>query len=315
MGRKDRGVNENPQPDCAATPSPDRTLDVGVIYTHERQFIEPLLASLATSAPGLELRLILVDNCSREGTGEWEGIVPQTVVLKNDRRLPYAPNLNRILAAATARYVLLLNTDMLFEPGEACLTKMFEFMESQPDCGMSICRIYHPTGSYAFPARRFQTLGIIAGRRLGLARLFRGSLAAYFYRERSEYSTFDCDWVSGCFMLARREALQQVGNFDPNFGKYFEDVDICQRLHAAGWRVMFHGGSYCFHYEQRASMRLFSWDAWRHAKAFAWWLGKRWRQGTSKPSEPPRTGSEITFAPAAESKGPAFGPPSPRRCT
>jgi len=31
-------------------------------------------------------------------------------------------------------------------------------------------------------------------------------------------------------MMARREAIRQIGGFDEGYGKYFEDVDVCRRM-------------------------------------------------------------------------------------
>jgi GT2 family glycosyltransferase len=261
-------------------------LDVGVIYTHERELMPRLLASLRDSAGGRWMRLVLVDNASTEGVGPWRSIVPGTLVLRNHERLSYAANLNRILAASTARYVLLLNTDMQFDPAERCLARMIAFMESRPDCGVAGCRIYHPDGRYAWPARRFQTLPVVLARRFGLGPFMRRTLDHYLYRDRSPYESFPCDWLSGCFLMVRREALADVGWFDEGFGKYFEDVDFCLRMSRAGWRVMYHGGTYCYHLEQRASKRLFSADAWRHFRAYLRWLRKWGRLAT--PAEPAR---------------------------
>jgi N-acetylglucosaminyl-diphospho-decaprenol L-rhamnosyltransferase len=38
-------------------------------------------------------------------------------------------------------------------------------------------------------------------------------------------------------MLARRAAFDEVGGFDESYFMYVEDVDLCWRLHQAGWRV------------------------------------------------------------------------------
>ena len=259
-------------PDSPPTPAAD--LDVGVIYTHERQYIEPLLASLSRSGDDLNLRLILVDNASSEGVEPWRGYVSQTTVLKNGERLGYAANLNRILEAATAPLVLLLNTDMYFEPAEQCLSKLVGFMRQQPDCGLAGCRLYHPDGSYAYPARQFQSLRVIAARRAGLSRVMARTLRDYLYEDRSRYDSFDCDWLSGCLMLLRRQAALEVGPFDSGFAKYFEDVDMCLRMARGGWRVMFHGGAYAYHCEQRASKSLWSRDALHHLRSYLRWLGK-----------------------------------------
>src|SRR5687767_10733209 len=93
-------------------------LDIGVIYTHEDEYMRPLLESLARSGDDLRMRLILVDNASASGAERWQKCFPNTVVVRNDQRLGYAANLNKILTAATSELVLLLNTDMYFEPAE-----------------------------------------------------------------------------------------------------------------------------------------------------------------------------------------------------
>jgi N-acetylglucosaminyl-diphospho-decaprenol L-rhamnosyltransferase len=247
-------------------------LDVGVIYSGERHFLLPLLETMHQVAGGLRVRLIVVDNASRDGVAGSLSWPDTAQVLYNARPLCYAANLNRILAAATARYVLLLNTDMEFDPAEACLSKMVDFMDSRPRCGVSICRVYHPDGSYAYPARRFQTLAMIAARRLRLAWLFRDALRDYLYLNRNPNSTFACDWVSGCFLMLRRAALTDVGGFDEQFVKYLEDVDYCDRLARAGWQVVHHGGTWCYHHEQRASRRWLSLDAVRHLSSYVKWL-------------------------------------------
>jgi N-acetylglucosaminyl-diphospho-decaprenol L-rhamnosyltransferase len=256
--------------DPAARPPAD--LDVGLIYTNERRFMPRLLSSLAAAAGRLTIRLILVDNHSDDGVEPWRHQFARTSVVHNLRRLPYGANLNRVLRLASAPFVLLMNTDMYFDDDEPCLEKMAAFMDREPTCGVSTCRIYHPDGGYAWPARRFQTPRTIAARRLGLAARFPRELSDYFYQQRDHFDSFDCDWVSGCWMFLRRRAIADVGPFDERFTKYFEDVDYCARLHEMGWRVMLHGATHCYHHEQRASRRLLSFDAVHHLRSYARWM-------------------------------------------
>jgi GT2 family glycosyltransferase len=261
-------------PDILPFPRHTLDLDVGVIYTGERDLIEPLLGSLRASGDGLRVRLLLVDNASPDAAENLDGYFAETVILRNPRRLLYTANLNRVLRASRAKYILLLNTDMLFDPTEQCLKRMTAFMDQHPDCGVSGCRIYHPDGRFAHPARRFQTLPVILARRLGLGRWMTRTLDRYFYREHTPEETFECDWLSGCFLMIRRAAFEDIGSFDEGFGKYFEDVDLCLRMARADWKVMYHGGPYALHLERRASRRLFSTDARRHLQSYLRWLWK-----------------------------------------
>ena len=105
-------------------------------------------------------RLILVDNDSADGIESWRQIIPDTKVLKNAERMNYAANMNRILAASTARYVLVMNTDMFFDPRQRCLSRMVDFMDAHPQCGIAGCRLLHVDGNDARAARRFQTLSV-----------------------------------------------------------------------------------------------------------------------------------------------------------
>jgi N-acetylglucosaminyl-diphospho-decaprenol L-rhamnosyltransferase len=249
-------------------------LDIGVIYTHERELMSRLLGTMSASGQGLRMRLILVDNASTEGDGPWRHPFAEVEVLHNARRLSYAANLNRILDAAAARYVLLMNTDMYFDPRGQCLRQMVRFMDSQPQCGIAGCRLYHADGSDAYAARRFQTPQLVLARRCGLGRWLGRTIDHHFYRGHAPHETWSCDWLSGCFLMVRREAIEQVGRFDEGYGKYFEDVDICLRMARAGWEVTYHGAASCYHLEQRASKRLLSTDAWRHLRAYIRWLRK-----------------------------------------
>jgi len=259
-------------PGNAATTAAD--VDIGVVYTHERPFMPRLLDTLSRSGPGLRQRLILVDNASDDGVAEYLGYFDDTLVVRNPSRLNYAANLNRVLAASGSPFVLLLNTDMYFDPAERCIAKMVRFMRARPDCGLAGCRLHHAAGPHAPSARRMQTPLVILARRCAVGRWMPRTLAWYFYREYPIDQSWECDWLSGCFLMIRREAFEEVGFFDTGFGKYFEDVDYCLRMARSGWRVMYNGGTYCYHLEQRSSRRLWSLDAWRHARAYLRWLLK-----------------------------------------
>jgi GT2 family glycosyltransferase len=47
------------------------------------------------------------------------------------------------------------------------------------------------------------------------------------------------EWVSGACMLVRRDLLKLVGGWDEGFFLYCEDIDLCKRIHDAGFEVRY----------------------------------------------------------------------------
>jgi N-acetylglucosaminyl-diphospho-decaprenol L-rhamnosyltransferase len=44
-------------------------------------------------------------------------------------------------------------------------------------------------------------------------------------------------WVSGCSMMLNLECFQTCPEFDPNYFLYYEDNDLCERYHQAGYTI------------------------------------------------------------------------------
>ncbi|HXZ54489.1 MAG TPA: glycosyltransferase [Burkholderiales bacterium] len=93
-------------------------------------------------------------------------------------------------------------------------------------------------------ARQFPTLGSL------LLRALHEPKGPAYATDRGPVAV---DWIAGMFMLFRREAYETVGGFDEAYFLYYEDVDICRRLRARGFEVVFNPGAEIIHEAQRAS--------------------------------------------------------------
>ena len=49
----------------------------------------------------------------------------------------------------------------------------------------------------------------------------------------------EVDWQSGCCVMLRGDLLKKLGGFDERFFYQFEEVDLCQRVWEAGFRIRF----------------------------------------------------------------------------
>ncbi|MGC3972613.1 MAG: hypothetical protein QM775_36290 [Pirellulales bacterium] len=150
-------------------------------------------------------------------------------------------------------------------------------MDRHPSVGLSTCRIYRYDDTYAWAPRRYPTIRSSLGRRFDRWNFVARAADDIRYSRRDPLSTFACDWFTGCFFFARQEAVRRVGPLDEGFVKYYEDVDWCAQLNAAGDEVAHYGGTHCFHAEQRASKRILSADGRRHLRSYARWMWK-WRR-------------------------------------
>jgi GT2 family glycosyltransferase len=78
-------------------------------------------------------------------------------------------------------------------------------------------------------ARRFPTPFKI------LCKLFGGCRGQDYSIDRA---LIEPDWVGGMFMVFRRDTYALLGGFDQKFFLYYEDVDLCARIHLQGLRVV-----------------------------------------------------------------------------
>ena len=60
----------------------------------------------------------------------------------------------------------------------------------------------------------------------------------------------DVDYVSGAFLMTRRELFERLGRFDEALAPaYYEETDYCLRLWQSGYRVVFDPRVLVHHYE------------------------------------------------------------------
>jgi len=76
----------------------------------------------------------------------------------------------------------------------------------------------------------------------------------------------EVDYVWGACMLIKRQVLETLGGFDPDFFVYFEEVDFCRRVQTLGFRLIFIPESHIWH--KVGSSAENSWTAyhWNRSK-------------------------------------------------
>lgn len=235
--------------------------DVAVVVTHYRNptDLDTCLRAL-TAGGGPRVREVVI--CDSEALPEYEPAArhahPTARYLGFERNVGFAALVNAGVAASTAPYLLILNADIVIDPG--MITTLAGHLDAEPEVGAVLPRLNGSDGELQQSIFRFYRPMTIVYRRTALAGLPHGrrELARFLDRQTLDRAVagghaVDVDWGLGASMLIRRAAWHQVGPMDAGYFLYFEDVDWCLRCWRTGWRVQYLPAAAARHSHRRAS--------------------------------------------------------------
>jgi N-acetylglucosaminyl-diphospho-decaprenol L-rhamnosyltransferase len=212
-------------------------LAIVVVSTNEAHWLERCLTTTFDRAGGASLDVIVVDNASTDGTRELvESGFPQARVVSSPNR-GFAYGNNRGLEQTDARYVLLLNPDT--EVIDGTFEDLVQLLDARPQVGLAGVRQVTADGTLWPTIRRFPGVTRALGEALFSERwpVHPAWAGERVLDLRAYEDERECDWTSGSFMLARREAVLSAGLLDERSFIYSEEPDLCLRMKRAGWQV------------------------------------------------------------------------------
>ena len=184
--------------------------------------------------------IIVVDNGSDDGSAAAVAQrYPEIILIKNESNLGYALGNNKGIQKALESgcdYVFLLNNDTTVD--QDCLNELLKIAESNPRIGIAGPKIY----LYHDPARVWYAGGEIR---------FREAISVssgLFRRDRPSFNIpSEVSFITGCAMLVKRTAIEEVGLLDPEYVSYLEDTDWCWRMARKGFKLVYVPGARVYH--------------------------------------------------------------------
>jgi len=198
------------------------------------------LPELDDAGHGLEF--IVVDNASGPEDEEHLAALEaedDVVVVRSKQNSGYAAGMNMACEQASGRYVIVTNPDVMLFRG--LYGRLIEHLESHEQCGLVGPKSYlDPQRFFLLPPNEKPSMCSLLSETL--ARAFPGQgrrHAASRTRRAVEQWTATgptpVSQISGaCFAMSRQLALE-LGPFDTRYPFYFEDADLCLRLHRRGF--------------------------------------------------------------------------------
>lgn len=217
-------------------------MDVSIIIVNwnTKSLLQNCIASVYKQQDNVKCEIIVVDNASTDGSIEMiETNFPQIALIKNSKNRGFASANNQGIAVAKGRYVLLLNSDTIILNN--AISKTVSFADNNPFAAVVACKVLNPDMSLQPTCFMFPSILNMVLSSSYLYKIFPRS--KFFGREQMTWwdrnTVKEVDVVTGCFMLVRRKAIEQIGLMDERFFMYGEETDWCYRFKQAGWKIIF----------------------------------------------------------------------------
>lgn len=251
-----------------------------VIVTHNsaREIGACLDAAKATGAD-----VMVVDNASEDSTRE--DVTRRRVrLIANTSNRGFAGAANQGFAALQRPFILLMNPDVTLQ------TEIGALRDACGEKGVAIAsgKLLGRNGEpqIGFMVRRLPRPVFLIFESLLLNRLWPGNPVNWHYRCLGlDYAkAVDVEQPAGAFLMIRRSVWEKLRGFDEGFFPvWFEDVDFCARVLAAGYRIRYvpsvvakHTGGHSIR-KISLEIRPFYWYGSLlkySARHFSWWSGK-----------------------------------------
>ncbi|MFN4145635.1 MAG: glycosyltransferase family 2 protein [Runella sp.] len=212
-----------------------------ILNYNGRNFLEKFLPSVFKYST--DFRIYIADNSSKDDSVAWlQKNYPSLSILQLEANYGYAGGYNRALQQINAQYYVLLNSDV--EVTAHWLSSMIMFLDNHPQiaaCQPKILGYHEPN--------RFEYAGAAGGYIDWLGYPYcRGRIFDYTEIDQGQYDdAVPIFWASGACLVIRAERFWQVGGFDEDFFAHMEEIDLCWRLHWAGYQIYCQPQSVVYH--------------------------------------------------------------------
>ena len=231
-------------------------LSVLVVNYNSGNLLAECLRSVMNTVDTAPFQVLVVDNDSSDDSLETAiREFPEVEYIRNDLNNWYTGGANQAMKACRGEYMLILNPDTVCHPG--AVDGLIDFMESHGKAGIACPKLLNSDGTLQPSCRKF-----LKSRYLVLKHLLPWSILPQSWKKRLvlEYwdhgETVQSDWIIGACVLARREAVEQVGLKDEEFRMFHEETDWCLRMKKKGWQVWFVHDLKVTHYGSQAAMAM-----------------------------------------------------------
>jgi GT2 family glycosyltransferase len=212
-----------------------------ILNYNGRHWLEQFLPSVIQHSTGA--RIIVADNCSTDDSVQFvNNHFREVEVLLIPSNLGFCGGYNFALKQVKEDYYVLLNSDVEVTAG--WLEPIIHLLNTDASVAAAQPKIL----SYA-DKTVFEYAGAAGGFIDTLGYPFcRGRIFTDFEKDEGQYNdTVPVFWATGACLFIRASRYHEMGGLDEDFFAHMEEIDLCWRLHRAGYRIYYEGRSTVYH--------------------------------------------------------------------
>jgi len=228
-------------------------MDVSIIYVNYKtgQLLIDSICSVKEHTKDIEYEIIVVDNASEDGSVDLiRNAFPEAKVIESSENLGFGRANNLGVSEAQGKKIFFLNPDTVLINNAVKI--LSDYLDDNPKAG--VCGGNLIDGNKE-PANSFSR---------SESSLFSEFLAIFYFRlpdfphPSSYYYNFTekplkVKSIIGADLMVKKQVLEEVGTFDPDFFMNGEEEDLCSRIRKHGYEIFSVPAAKILHYEGRSS--------------------------------------------------------------
>lgn len=217
-----------------------------ILSYNTASLITQCLSSVYSNVKDVPFEVIVVDNNSfDQSVHVIKTKFPKVKVIESEKNLGFAKGVNLGAKHAKGDLLLFLNSDTTFSGQD--LEKLVTFLTSNTHVSAVGGKLKNKDGSTSSSYSNFYSL----------SEVFK---FLFLHPDTKTHATkpMKVDWVSGGFMLIRKDIFEKFHGFDEGYFMYIEDMDLCYRMSQKGLQIYYYPQAVVSHVGQGSSNRTFA---------------------------------------------------------
>ena len=224
-------------------------MDISIIIVNYNtaQITKQCLDSIFRNTKNIDFEVIVIDNASTDDSHELLTNYPNIIYIESSKNLGFGKANNLGYQYSSGEFVLLLNSDTILKNN--AIKIFYEEFKKQPDDTACIGSwLLSPDGTINNSFGKIPSLkeACISTVNLYTNILKKGKGDA---KEYDHNKIIEVGYIIGADLCIRRQIIEKLGLFDPDFFMYYEESEMQYRYHKAGYKMKVIPGPQIIHLE------------------------------------------------------------------